>query len=88
MGFVWIGVRIIYNNPHNLNDANYVYDSNNQSINFYPPWVGLSFGVPFPGKQGIHKACICVAIVNNNPNFGNWLDSSSNNAKVYSICEL
>ena len=88
MGFVWIGIRIIYNSPQNLNDANYVYDSNNQSINFYPPWVGLSFGVPFPGKRAIYKTCIRVAIVNNNPNFGKWLDSSCNNAKVYSICEL
>ena len=93
VGFVWIGIRIIYNNPYlnsphlSLNDANYVYDSNNQNINFNPPWLGLSSGISNAGKGGIHKTCIRVNIVNN-PNFGKWLDDYCNNGMVPSLCEM
>ena len=90
-GFVWIGIRIIYNNPHNLNYANYVYDSNNQSINFYPPWGCHLSGVPNCGKRGVYYACIRVLTQQTgvgNINFGKVIDSSCNRVKVFSICEL
>ena len=89
-GFVWIGIRIIYNNPRNLNYASYVYDSNNQNINFYPPWGCHLMGVPNCGKRGTYYTCLRVLTQTSghNGNFGKLLDSSCNRAKVFSICEL
>ena len=89
-GFVWIGIRIIYNNPQNLNYASYVYDSNNQNINFYPPWGCHLMGVPNCGKRGTYYTCLRVLTQTSghNGNFGKLLDSSCNRAIVFSICEL
>ena len=89
-GFVWIGIRIIYNNPQNLNYASYVYDSNNQYINFYPPWGCHLMGVPNCGKRGTYYTCLRVLTQTSGHtvNFGKLLDSSCNRAKVFSICEL
>ena len=91
-GFVWIGIRIIYNNPQNLNYASYVYDSNNQNINFYPPWGCHLMGVPNCGKRGTYYTCLRVltqrSIASILGNFGKVIDSSCNRAKVFSICEL
>ena len=90
-GFVWIGIRIIYNN-NNLNYANYIYDSNNQPSYFYPPWGCHLMGVPNCGKRGTYYTCLRVltqrSIASVLGNFGKVIDSSCNRAKVFSICEL
>ena len=84
----WIGLRIIYKDAPlswNLNDVNYVYDSNNQSINFDPPWLGYN-GY---GKRGLYHTCIRVLTSPANElNLGKFLDNQCNTTKVYSICEL
>ena len=90
-GFVWIGIRITYNN-NNLNYANYIYDSNNQPSYFYPPWGCHLMGVPNCGKRGTYHTCLRVltqtTIASILGNVGKVIDSSCNHAKVFSICEL
>ena len=77
----WIGLRIIYNDS--IYNANYVYDSNNQSINFDPPWYG-NFG-----KRGGLFTCIRVLTgKTTHPNVGKMLDNDCTTIKVFSICEL
>ena len=80
----WIGLRIIRNNSiyndttKSYND-NYVYDSNNQSINFDPPWYS-NFGK----TGGLYT---CIRILTADPNVGKLLDSNCA-ARMFSICEL